>query len=178
MPWSNFPLASKLDLVALSARTNQVFFKLMVTAERDVNFEMNRDQRQTAWGEKESNFPVDRACKCGVIFSGFNHAVPSTMGPTSYDHFSFGSEARIYSAWPWELTKQTTTAWIYTLWLWKKEPPKIFISSLGSAKVKTTACLCSDMKPISVMELSKHHKKAAGCDGAPLTPAHLGWWLL
>lgn len=52
----------------------------------------------------------------------------------------------------------------------KKKPHKIFISSQRSAKVKATACLCSDMKPISVMALSKCHKKQWGAIKRPLLP--------
>lgn len=52
----------------------------------------------------------------------------------------------------------------------KKKPHKIFISSQRSAKVKTTACLCSDMKPISGMALSKCHKKQWAAIKRPLLP--------
>lgn len=37
------------------------------------------------WSEKESNFLVHSLCKCGVIFSGFNHAVVRHNGHDTLD---------------------------------------------------------------------------------------------
>lgn len=137
-----------------------------------------------AWRTREQHEVKRRAISCSTasvwVMSFLAVLImpsPFTMDITCYSHFSFGRRAWLNLTWPRGLTKQMVSAWIYTPWLWKKGARKIFISSQGSAKVTTTACLCSDMKPISVMELSKCHKKQRGAMEHPFPRAFLGWWV-
>lgn len=89
-----------------------------------------------------------------------------TMDVTCWSHFSFGCRAWLNLTWPPPPPGGWQNKWLEREFTHcgydKKETPKIFICTLRSAKVKTTACLCGDMKPISVMELSKCHKKGRG----------------
>lgn len=117
------------------------------------------EARRTVWSEKESNFLVDSLCKRSVIFSSINHAVPCHNGHHMLQPlfiWTQGLTAFNLTSGADKTNGQSVNSHNVAM---KKGDLKIFISSQGSAKVKTTACLYSDMKPISLMELSKCHKK-------------------
>lgn len=177
MSRSDFPLGTELTSVALSTGTNHSFFCWLIhgchwrryqfwhTRAKSLKDRMKGTWKAISW----STAPVNM-----VSFLVVSIMLSSiTMDITCNSHFSFGYRAWLNLTWTWVLTKQMARAWIYTLWLWKKEAHKILISSQGSAKVKTTACLCRDMKPISMMELSKCHKKQWGAMEHPCPVPHL-----